>query len=140
MTGYTLDGGAKTYNTIITAAIDTGSTLIYLPVREAESLYSRIPGSRRATEYGEAIWTFPCSSQFELSFRFETRTFQIHPWDFNLGRTDVDSNECVGGILGLPDGFPSDFAIIGDEFLKSCEYLGRMHVRLLTRRLRVLNI
>ncbi|KAG8716026.1 hypothetical protein FRC08_009930 [Ceratobasidium sp. 394] len=119
MTGYSLGGSVQLYDAPITAAIDTGSTLIYLPMHEAEVLYGHIPGSRQAAEFGDAIWAFPCSSQLQLSLRFGTRLFQIHPWDFNLGRTDAKSDECVGGILGLPEGFPSDFAIIGDEFLKS---------------------
>ena len=29
---------------------------------------------------------------------------------------------CVGGILGMEDGFPPNFAVIGDIFLKSCTY------------------
>ncbi|KAG8745225.1 hypothetical protein FRC10_008537 [Ceratobasidium sp. 414] len=119
MTGYSLGASVQLYDAPITAAIDTGSTLIYLPIHEAEALYSHIPGSRQAAEYGDAIWAFPCSSRLQLSLRFGSRLFQIHPWDFNLGRTDAKSDECVGGILGLPEGFPSDFAIIGDEFLKS---------------------
>ncbi|KAG8715863.1 hypothetical protein FRC09_016226 [Ceratobasidium sp. 395] len=119
MTGYSLDGSPQLFGAPITAAIDTGSTLIYLPLHEAEALYEHIPGSRQAVEFGEAIWAFPCASRLELSLRFGARPFQIHPWDFNLGRTDAGSDECVGGILGLPEGFPSDFAIIGDVFLKS---------------------
>lgn len=33
---------------------------------------------------------------------------------------------CVGGVLAMGDGFPDNLAIIGDEFLKSCEYRSRM--------------
>jgi hypothetical protein len=31
---------------------------------------------------------------------------------------------CVGAILSVNDGFPEDLAIIGDVFLKSCEWRG----------------
>ncbi len=31
--------------------------------------------------------------------------------------------DCIGGILGLEDGFPSDLVIVGDELLKSCAYI-----------------
>ena len=41
--------------------------------------------------------------------------------DFNLGRTSSGSSDCVGGILALGSGLPSNLAIIGDEFLKSCK-------------------
>ena len=30
---------------------------------------------------------------------------------------------CVGGVLALGDGFPSEMAVVGAEFLKSCECL-----------------
>lgn len=30
---------------------------------------------------------------------------------------------CVGAILAVADGFPEDLAIIGDVFMKSCEFL-----------------
>ncbi|QRV93809.1 aspartyl protease [Ceratobasidium sp. AG-Ba] len=119
MTGHSVGGDTYIFDAPITAAMDTGSTLIYLPINTAEAFYRNIPGSRSAPEYGDAIWTYPCSSQLDLSLRFEERLYQIHPWDFNLGRTDPNSNECVGSVLGLPDDFPSDFAIIGDEFLKN---------------------
>ncbi len=31
------------------------------------------------------------------------------------------SGDCVAGILSIGDGFPPNLAILGDEFLKSCE-------------------
>lgn len=33
------------------------------------------------------------------------------------------SSMCVGAILAVADGFPEDLAIIGDVFMKSCEFL-----------------
>lgn len=121
MTGFSVDGKAVE-ETIITAAIDTGSTLVYLPMRTAESLYSRIPGAKPAEQYSEGFWTYPCSAQLDVSLRFDPHPtlFSIHAWDFNLGRVGDESGECVGGVVGLPEGFPEDFAVVGDEFLKNC--------------------
>lgn len=36
----------------------------------------------------------------------------------------ASSTDCVGGVISIGNGLPSNLAIIGDEFLKSCEFLG----------------
>jgi len=100
-------------------AIDTGTTLIYVPDSIAAQFYAIIPGAKAAAQYGPSFYTYPCSSKLVISFSFGGQPFPINLFDFNLGRTDMDSPDCVGGILSLGNGFPSDLAIIGDEFLKS---------------------
>ncbi|KAA1471763.1 acid protease [Dentipellis sp. KUC8613] len=105
--------------TNIYAAIDTGTTLIYLPAQLAASVYALIPGAKKANQYGNGFYTYPCMSQPVISLSFNGKHFAINPYDFNLGRTSSQSMDCVGGILGLDNGFASNLAIIGDEFLKS---------------------
>ncbi|OCH88252.1 acid protease [Obba rivulosa] len=106
-------------STNLTAAVDTGTTLIYIPDDIAAQFYNQIPGAQSYPQYGPGFYTFPCSSQLTISFSFSNQTYPISMSDFNLGRTDADSNDCVGGVLGIGDGFPPNLAIIGDEFLKS---------------------
>ncbi|TDL26248.1 acid protease [Rickenella mellea] len=103
----------------IIAAIDTGTTLIYVPDRIARAFYGMIPGAKPVSQYGPGFFTFPCASNIEISFSFAGQEFPVDMFDFNLGMTAVGSRDCVGGILSLGDGFPADLAIIGDEFLKS---------------------
>ncbi|KAM5538930.1 hypothetical protein V8D89_007425 [Ganoderma adspersum] len=114
----------------LTAAIDTGTTLIYLPFDVADDFYALIPGSASAMQYGAGFYTVPCDTTMRVALILRGETFAIHPGDFNLGRTDADSNDCVGGILALGHGFPPNLAIIGDEFLKSWysifDYSGRV--------------
>ncbi|KAI1795702.1 acid protease [Ganoderma leucocontextum] len=131
----------------LTAAIDTGTTLIYLPAELADDFYALIPGSASAMQYGageqpaytrecaliachKGFYTVPCDTTMTVALNLHGETFAIHPGDFNLGRTDADSNDCVGGILALGNGFPPNLAIIGDEFLKSWysvfDYSGRV--------------
>jgi hypothetical protein len=105
--------------TDIVAAIDTGTTLIYVPENVAESFYEMIPGSSAAPQYGPGFYTYPCASQLDISLSFCGQAFSVNIFDFNLGRTAAGSPDCVGGILSLGDDFPSDLAIVGDEFLKS---------------------
>ncbi|TFY72126.1 hypothetical protein EVG20_g882 [Dentipellis fragilis] len=106
-------------STNIYAAIDTGTTLIYLPAQLAASVYALIPGAKKANQYGNGFYTYPCMSQPVISLSFNGKRFAINPYDFNLGRTSSQSMDCVGGILALDNGFASNLAIIGDEFLKS---------------------
>uniref|UniRef100_A0A0W0FVP8 Peptidase A1 domain-containing protein n=2 Tax=Moniliophthora roreri TaxID=221103 RepID=A0A0W0FVP8_MONRR len=105
----------------ISAAIDTGTTLIYLPGHVANQLYSMIPGAEPAEEYGPGFYTFPCSSSgISVAFTFGQNSFPVHPNDFNQGMSASNPNRCVGGVIAiLDDSWPPTLAIIGDEFLKS---------------------
>ncbi|KAF9509786.1 hypothetical protein BS47DRAFT_1332068 [Hydnum rufescens UP504] len=116
----------------IIAAIDTGTTLIYVPDSIASALYRSIPGAKPADQYGDGFWTYPCSAALNLGFVIDGYAYTISPSDFNLGHTYANSPDCVGGILSLGDGFPSNFAILGDEFIKSWyttfDYTDKGHV------------
>ncbi|KAI9510934.1 acid protease [Russula earlei] len=103
----------------LTAAIDTGTSLIYVPHALASEIYALIPGSKRASQYGRGFWSVPCYSAHRVELSFDGHRFEIHPRDFHLGRVNASSSDCVGGILSADSGLPSDLAIIGDEFLKS---------------------
>ncbi|KAL1744666.1 aspartic peptidase domain-containing protein [Schizophyllum fasciatum] len=105
--------------TDIYAAIDTGTTLIYLPGGVAAKFYAMINGSKPAPQYGPEYFTFPCTSKLDINFSFNGQSFAMNQYDFNLGRTAVGSQDCVGGIIAMGSDFPSNLAIIGDEFLKS---------------------
>ncbi|KAJ6586859.1 aspartic peptidase domain-containing protein [Mycena vulgaris] len=106
--------------TEVFAIIDTGSTLCYLPDDVVSKVYAMIPDSKPAPQFGPEFYTYPCSTTINIAFSFDGRRFSINPLDFNLGMTAQNSPDCVGGILSLgSEGFPSNLAIIGDEFLKS---------------------
>ena len=73
----------------------------------------------------KGFFTFPCAleSNIDVGIVFGGKRFSIDIQDFNLGRAFADSSDCVGGILSFDDasGIPINLAIVGDEFLKSCE-------------------
>ncbi|KAK7035517.1 hypothetical protein VNI00_011810 [Paramarasmius palmivorus] len=107
---------------MISAAIDTGTTFIYLPGYAADQLYRMIPGAQNATEYGATggFYTYPCNLVPKISLTFAEHSFLLHPDDFNLGTSASDPSRCVGGIIAIRDNlWPATLAIIGDEFLKS---------------------
>ncbi|KAF9813654.1 hypothetical protein IEO21_05486 [Rhodonia placenta] len=95
------------------SAIDTGTTLIYLPDEAAAQFYATIPGSSPAVQYGSGFYTYPCSAPLTPSLSFGGKSYSINTYDFNLGRTSTDSQDCVGGILAMGKGFPPNLAIIG---------------------------
>ncbi|KAJ7703261.1 aspartic peptidase domain-containing protein [Mycena rosella] len=106
--------------TDIIAIIDTGSTLVYLPQATVQEIYTMIPDSRPAPQFGPEFYTYPCSTSIDIKFSFAGRRFSISPLDFNLGLAAPNSQDCVGAILSLAsEGFPSNLGIIGDAFLKS---------------------
>ncbi|KAJ7462225.1 aspartic peptidase domain-containing protein [Mycena galericulata] len=102
--------------------IDTGTTLVYMPDVVVSEFYSMISGSKPAPEYGPEFFTYPCSTTLDIQLSFGGNSFSMSSLDFNLGTTAPNSPDCVGGILSLgsDEGFPSNLAIIGDAFLKSC--------------------
>ena len=65
----------------------------------------------------------PCFSVKGVELSFGGYRFEINASDFYLGRVSASSTDCVGGVLSMGNGLPSNLAIIGDEFLKSCEQL-----------------
>ncbi|TFL03171.1 aspartic peptidase domain-containing protein [Pterulicium gracile] len=118
MDGVIVNGQRAELNLV--AAIDTGTTLIYLPELVAAVFYKLIPGAKPSTEYGPEFYTFPCyGAPIQIAFSFEGQPLSINMMDFNLGRTSASSSECIGGIVSLGRGFPTNLAIVGDEFLKS---------------------
>ncbi|KAF9263421.1 acid protease, partial [Marasmius fiardii PR-910] len=115
---FVIAGSWTMFATKLSAAIDTGTTLIYLPSNAARQLYSKIPGAKPATDYGAGFYSYPCDDAPNVEFVFDNHPLLIHPEDFNQGL--LPTRQCVGGIIAIPDSsWPSDLAIIGDEFLKS---------------------
>ncbi|KZV96827.1 acid protease [Exidia glandulosa HHB12029] len=120
MTGALVNGRAVPATTTIFAAIDTGTTLIYVPAALAKSIYAQIPGSQMMSS---GYYRVPCSNlnsnSLRVSLMFNGSPFSIDMRDFNLGRVSSGSSYCVAGILALGNNFPDNLAIVGDEFLKS---------------------
>ncbi|KAI0033024.1 aspartic peptidase domain-containing protein [Vararia minispora EC-137] len=78
----------------IFAAIDTGTTLIYLPASLADALYKSL-GGRRAAQYGQGFYTYPCAARLSISLVLGGHALALDPRDFNLGHTSRGSGECT---------------------------------------------
>ncbi|KAG2186045.1 hypothetical protein INT43_002483 [Umbelopsis isabellina] len=93
--------------------IDTGTTLVILPMNITSAIYDEIPGAKYTNEEG---YTIPCnltSSNQTISFTLEKNTFPITVGD--IVREPLGNGYCNAGIAGTN----SSFTIIGDTFLKS---------------------
>ncbi|KAK8853436.1 hypothetical protein IAR55_004142 [Kwoniella newhampshirensis] len=120
MTSFSGNGGkSNALSSSLIGAIDTGTTLIYVPTAVANAFYAQIPGSSKADQYGQGFYQFPCKASLAVQIGFNGQSFAINNVDFNLGKTSSGSSMCVGAVLAVADGFPNNLAIVGDAFLKS---------------------
>ncbi|OCF30926.1 hypothetical protein I316_07452 [Kwoniella heveanensis BCC8398] len=120
MTSFSANGGrSNALSSSLIGAVDTGTTLIYVPTAIADQFYSQIPGSSRADQYGDGFYQYPCKGSANVMLGFNGKAFALNPVDFNLGKTSSGSSMCVGAVLAVSDGFPDNLAIVGDAFLKS---------------------
>jgi len=116
-TSITLPSGSASY-----AAIDTGTTLIGGPAAQVAALYAQIPGSAASTEQ-EGYFTYPCSTNVNISLSFGGKTWSIDPDDFKL--TTTRDGNCLGAIFEFSgtsttgSGNSALAWIIGDTFLKN---------------------
>lgn len=110
MPGTFVNGNPVDMTNSVTAAIDTGTTLIYFPQAVAQALYRQIPGAQPANQYGDGeplcslssrpayrlrptgFYTYPCNSNLNISFQFGSNVYSLNNKDFNLGRTGSGSS------------------------------------------------
>ncbi|KAL9631817.1 MAG: hypothetical protein Q9164_005687 [Protoblastenia rupestris] len=112
--GFAVGSGNFTFS-LFRSIVDTGTTLLLLPVALVSAYYARVSGARYDIYQGG--YTFPCSTflpAFTLGFE-EYRA--VVPGSYiNYAPLEDGTNTCYGGIqrnTGI------GFSIIGDVFIKS---------------------
>jgi cathepsin D len=101
------------------AAIDTGTTLIAVPLDIASEIYSSIQGAQPFSQLGQGYYVYPCSSTINLSFTFGGQAYAVNAQDFNSGNVDTQGRYCLGSVFGIDTGGAAPPYIIGDAFLKN---------------------
>ncbi|KAL8280596.1 hypothetical protein RQP46_006919 [Phenoliferia psychrophenolica] len=108
------------------AAIDTGTTLIYLPGSVAAAMWAQVPGAEKDVADSSSTSTFyqfPCQNKPSIAFVFGGNTigYTITPDDINFGTATGSTTMCVGSIVGqeIQGSSSNQIAIIGDAFLKN---------------------
>ncbi|KAG8952204.1 hypothetical protein FRC04_004911 [Tulasnella sp. 424] len=116
--GFTYNGQLVTQ--AMTATIDSGTSLIYLPPSQANAVYSKIPGAQPASDGRH--YTFPCANVASLGtigmmFPNSNTVFNINPTQFNAGVMDEAAGLCAGAIVS--SGTENGSALVGDAFMST---------------------
>ncbi|CEJ01828.1 hypothetical protein RMCBS344292_16231 [Rhizopus microsporus] len=96
------------------AIVDSGSTLIIMPKKDAEAYHQRIKG---AFKNGDGTWSFPCKnvkSLQPLTLRTATATLYLPAETLFLTPMQTNGHTCLSGVAGQD----VDTWVLGDVFLK----------------------
>jgi hypothetical protein len=133
--------GARTVDAFAHSAVDTGTTLIYVPSAVAAAFYAAIPGSANYTGSGSSafrskrqsgssgptsqssnagVYQYPCSfnGTVGLTFANISAPLLFNTTALNIG--EVTAGTCVGAVMGadIRDANKQLFAIVGDTFVR----------------------
>ncbi|KAJ7242790.1 aspartic peptidase domain-containing protein [Mycena haematopus] len=92
--------------------MDTGTTVLSVPAKEAAAIHAQIPGAIRQSS---GQYTVPCNTTASVALKFGGKSFPINPKDLPFASFGKTSGDCTSGI-GSASG--STF-LVGDTFLKS---------------------
>lgn len=110
--GYAI-GSAAFKTSSIDAIVDTGTTLLYVPVAASNAYWATVSGAQNSEEEGG--WIFPCSATLpSFTFGIGSARFVI-PGDF-MNYAPVEGSTCFGGIQANTG---IGFSIFGDILIKS---------------------
>ncbi|WEW55508.1 aspartic-type endopeptidase [Emydomyces testavorans] len=93
------------------AVIDTGTSFILMPMKDAEAFHALIPGSKKSDTY----FTVPCDTKVSVEFVISGVKWMVSPKDYVGSGKD---NICNSYILGRQPLGPDQW-LLGDAFLKN---------------------
>ncbi|RJE20107.1 aspartic-type endopeptidase CTSD [Aspergillus sclerotialis] len=94
------------------AVIDTGTSYILVPPKDAKAIHALIPG---ATSSGASSFALPCDSNVTIRFSFSDVEYTISPKDYIAQNS---GSKCMSAIVGRQL-FGEDEWLVGDAFLKN---------------------
>lgn len=97
-----------------TAIIDTGSSLVFVPPKDAMRIHSLIPGAEASGE----TFSIPCNSDATLEFTFSGVTYKVQPIDY-IGVEVVEKESMCLSLILSRQIMDKDTWILGDLFLKN---------------------
>nr|KMM73483.1 cathepsin E [Coccidioides posadasii RMSCC 3488] len=104
-------GGKRVNFTKKSAVIDTGTSFILVPMKDAEAIHALIPGSSKGDQY----FTIPCDTNLSLEIEISGTRWTVSPKDY-VGNRYGDS--CNSYILPRQALGPDQW-LLGDTFLKN---------------------
>jgi Eukaryotic aspartyl protease len=102
-----------------TAILDTGTTLLVVPLPDAQAIHKAIPGAQE----DKGTFVLPCTTTTSLALTFGGRDFPIDPRDLVFAPLDPNNptGTCVSGISAGQVGGPNEW-LAGDVFLKNAYF------------------
>jgi hypothetical protein len=103
-----------------TAILDTGTTLIIAPPKDAAAVHEAIPGAKAD---GQGGFTVPCNTKASVALAFGGKVFAIDPRDIAVqpvNRANL-AGDCVSGIASGAIGAATEW-LVGDVFLKNAYF------------------
>ncbi|KAI1825681.1 aspartic peptidase domain-containing protein [Xylaria intraflava] len=94
------------------AYIDTGTSFVFGPPADVETMYKLIPGS---SSTDGSTYTIPCDTDSQIAFTFSGKSWTVSSKDFVSAPSS--NGACTGNIYGteyIPGGW-----LLGDSFLKN---------------------
>jgi len=102
-----------------TAAIfDSGTTHIVGDPISIGELFKPISGAQAAPQFGDGIYTIPCTFNTTISIDVGGKTVSITPASFNLGPVTPNLSTCMAGAASDPT-LIGTYWILGDVFLQN---------------------
>ncbi|CAG8586375.1 24554_t:CDS:2, partial [Dentiscutata erythropus] len=95
------------------AIIDTGTTLVIMPLEDAEEIHKQIPGATRMDNQ----FVVPCDTKAKVAFTFGGVSYNIDPRDLAFQPTGKN-NLCASGIAAGNIGGANTW-LVGDVFLRN---------------------
>ncbi|KAK7032874.1 acid protease [Favolaschia claudopus] len=92
--------------------MDTGTTLLAIPTKDADAVHAKIPGAKLQ---GSGQYSVPCNTTTVVSLKFGGKSFDINPKDLPFAALGKTTGDCTSGIASFDD----DKFLVGDTFLKS---------------------
>lgn len=101
----------------IPGIVDSGTSSIAMPDKQAADFHAGVKGSKLNDEAG--YYTFPCSQDINATFKLQDgTTFKLNPEDLNLGKETDGSSSCVSAIMPASTG---GIVVFGLTLLKNGE-------------------
>ncbi|KAJ7671614.1 acid protease [Mycena polygramma] len=92
--------------------MDTGTTLLIVPVKDGAAIHAKIPGAQ-LQQSGQ--YSIPCNTTASVALKFGGQSFAINPKDLLFASNGRTSGDCTSGISTFDD----HKFLVGDTFLKS---------------------
>ncbi|KAI0061612.1 Asp-domain-containing protein [Artomyces pyxidatus] len=100
------------------AILDTGTTQIVGDQTGIAAIHKQISGAKSAPQYGDGIYTIPCSFNTPITVTFGGTAFKLDPSTVQIGPVSDGSSTCISG-FAYDTSLDGQFWIFGDVFLQN---------------------